>query len=390
MQKVKYLCGKINKEEWSGVLFYSVEGSIRDPANMILTAEDVFLMDKGSSGYTNYSFNDPKLAEYVMSDDYNMNWKIGHIHSHHSMRVFFSGTDTDEIYDNSEFHNYYLSLIVNNFMDREAKIAFRGTIPDTEFTYQARDEDGEFYPLSTILRAKDKVFVINCDIEIADNSVAVPDSFAARVTEILDIKDGKEADRLKEYYFGKEVDSKAPYQLNNGQGRGGFMQGWDDHYESSSRSQQYQQRQQQSVEMDPDEDPTPEDFLAYCLRTGTAPKSSQNLDPLQNVDAALCDVLDKKMDIKKLVMYINDNIEAMYRRFYGVAIATHPKFYEDVLKDCLSTLEEYASSEPKYKPFVVLFTKHHKAITKKINTDTENAKPRSNSSGRNIRNVRYR
>lgn len=43
--------------------------------------------------------------------------RIGHIHSHNTMGVFFSGTDWGELEDNAPNHNYYLSLIVNNFMD---------------------------------------------------------------------------------------------------------------------------------------------------------------------------------------------------------------------------------------------------------------------------------
>lgn len=355
MQKVKYLCGKINKEEWSGVLFYSVEGSIRDPANMVMTAEDVFLMDKGSAGYTNYSFNDPKLAEYVMSDSYNMNWKIGHIHSHHSMRVFFSGTDQDEIYENSEFHNYYLSLIVNNFMDREAKIAFRGTIPAQEFSYQARDEDGEFYPLSTTVRARDKVFVVDCVIEVADNSVTVSDDFAARVTEIINVKDAKEADHLKEKYFGKD-DDRVPTSYN---GNKSFANGWD-----WPKNGALNVRQQQQAPPE-EEDPTPEDFLAFCVRMGGKPKHTENLDPLQNVDAALCDVIDKKADMKVLANYIHNNIEELYRRMFGTSISAHPRFYEDILNDCLSVLEEYVAAEPKYKPLATVFNRHYKTMQKK-------------------------
>lgn len=55
--QIKYLCDKISQVEWSGVLFYSVKGNINDPENMVLTTEDILLMDKGSSGYTEYNLD---------------------------------------------------------------------------------------------------------------------------------------------------------------------------------------------------------------------------------------------------------------------------------------------------------------------------------------------
>ena len=48
--------------------------------------------------------------------DVRSQWKVGHIHSHNVMRVFFSGTDMDELHDNAPSHNFYVSLIVNNLL----------------------------------------------------------------------------------------------------------------------------------------------------------------------------------------------------------------------------------------------------------------------------------
>ena len=61
--KLKYLCKLIPKEEWSGVLFYEVEGSIKDPSSFKVHLKDVYPMNKGTAGFTSYEL-DEKLIEY--------------------------------------------------------------------------------------------------------------------------------------------------------------------------------------------------------------------------------------------------------------------------------------------------------------------------------------
>ena len=63
--KIRYLNSQIVKDEWSGVLFYSTEGSIKDPANMQITLQDVFPMNKGNGTYTEY-IHDETIVEYMM------------------------------------------------------------------------------------------------------------------------------------------------------------------------------------------------------------------------------------------------------------------------------------------------------------------------------------
>lgn len=119
-----------NQTEWSGILLYEVmSGDVDNPEEFVLYAHELIPMDVGSSGYTEYEF-DP-------SDEYSFEriatalekgMKIGHIHTHHSMGTFFSGTDMSELHDNAPNHNFYLSLIVDykNHGDWMAKVAIDG------------------------------------------------------------------------------------------------------------------------------------------------------------------------------------------------------------------------------------------------------------------------
>jgi hypothetical protein len=45
-------------------------------------------------GFTSYDL-DNRFIDYLMEDPKRMKFKVGHIHSHNIMSVFFSGTDME-------------------------------------------------------------------------------------------------------------------------------------------------------------------------------------------------------------------------------------------------------------------------------------------------------
>lgn len=123
-----YLCGRIYEVEWSGILLYNTRGEIGE--DLEITLEHIYLMNKGTATYTEFEA-DESIVSFLMKNPQYFDCKKGLIHSHNSMNVFFSGTDLDELYSNAEFHNYYLSVIVNNKHEICAKIAQKGTTVDT-------------------------------------------------------------------------------------------------------------------------------------------------------------------------------------------------------------------------------------------------------------------
>ena len=212
LHKIQYLCRAIARTEWSGVLLYTVTGSIKRPKSVKIILKDIIPMQKGSAAYTEYSFNEKKRDtsghEDRMIDYFNANpkvleenWRVGHIHSHNVMEVFFSGTDMEELEENSASHDFYLSLIVNNWMDFKAKIAFRGTI-DTEVpvAYEALDETGKPYTLSKsqLKVKKEKVFIYDCDIKAPiEKELSLDETFCNNVTEIIEKAKVEEEERKK-------------------------------------------------------------------------------------------------------------------------------------------------------------------------------------------------
>lgn len=159
--QITYLCRKISDVEWSGVLFYTTEGEFGTPGFTCI-GQGLFLMDIGSSAYTEYS-PDSDLVQFMMKNPKYLDMNKGHIHSHNSMSVFFSGTDSGEIHDNSAFHNIYLSLIVNNSNDMVAKICFRATQEESTITYQ--DPSGEKKTRKVEVDNPGVVFEHDCEIQ---------------------------------------------------------------------------------------------------------------------------------------------------------------------------------------------------------------------------------
>jgi proteasome lid subunit RPN8/RPN11 len=184
--KIDYLCQSINKVEWSGVMFYSVKGSIRDFTEVELTVEDIYPMDMGDAAATGYELGE-EFVEYRMDNPETLGWKIGMIHSHHHMKAYFSATDMEELDDNTEFHNYYLSLVVNNHGALVAKVAFRGDING----YGCKDEKGEEWTLK-LSKERQVMFTFDCKILSPRVLTKVPTDFTKRTGQIIADKKRKE------------------------------------------------------------------------------------------------------------------------------------------------------------------------------------------------------
>lgn len=192
LHQIQYLCKNIPKVEWSGALFYTTEGSIEKPGTFKITLKTILPLDMGSAAYTEYHLDD-RFIDFIEEDfEERCTWKLGHIHSHNVMGVFFSGTDMAELNDNAPAHNFYLSLIVNNYMDFIAKVAFIGEAKKDikQVPYTAKNVDGHDY----IIEKQDfevntqKLFIYDCDIDTPKNEILVSDQFSAQVAKIMEPK----------------------------------------------------------------------------------------------------------------------------------------------------------------------------------------------------------
>lgn len=166
--------------EWSGVLIYSItSGSLNDIENCVITVDDMILMNIGTSGYTEYEFN--KEDDYSFDtycDALEAGKKLGHIHTHHSMKAYFSGVDVSELHENAPNHAFYLSLIVNyqDYTNWVAEIAIAGIEEKTGKIYRKSsflnktdlEEKNEYEEIDL---KEEVLYRIPCEITVAANPI---------------------------------------------------------------------------------------------------------------------------------------------------------------------------------------------------------------------------
>ncbi len=147
--------------EWSGLIFYDSEGSIADPANLKLKVTDFHLLDIGTAGYTEFKL-DTNLFDIYDAKPHLMGKAYGLMHSHHSMKAFFSGTDSGNLHESAEFFEYYLSLIVNHSGDFVAKVSVEGMHKATGIM-STKGSRGQYIDVPYTVEEK-CIFVHDCNI----------------------------------------------------------------------------------------------------------------------------------------------------------------------------------------------------------------------------------
>jgi hypothetical protein len=182
--KIKYLCKNINTVEWSGSIFYrfiSDNPTLSDVTTLDIEVVDIIPLDKGTTGFTEYNF-DSRVVSYMTEMDY-FDLKIGHCHSHHEMKTFFSGTDMSELNDNSEFIKPYLSLIVNNHHTFSCKLAFRVEAEPVLYKYQ--DVNGNWQAMMSKTDDAIKVASYDCVVAPPKSLLIVSSKFLEQFEQIM-------------------------------------------------------------------------------------------------------------------------------------------------------------------------------------------------------------
>lgn len=179
----------------------------------MLTAHKIFPMDEGSVTYTEFE-TDMGFAEF-MSENFDTmieeGWsKMGLVHSHNVMDVYFSITDTEELDENVGNHNFYLSLIVNNKGEKCAKVAYVERVSTkSTLSFSMKDDDGKWVDIDA---AEDddvieQMVTIDCAIEVESIQPDPDDWFMERVDEIK-----MEAVKRRAYEAAEKAKKKQQYK----------------------------------------------------------------------------------------------------------------------------------------------------------------------------------
>lgn len=206
LEEIKYLNNKIYDEEWSGVLFYKIIGSVEDISNLEILLVDILPMDKGSSASTSFEYNEDFL-KYLDSNPELEDCKHGLIHSHNKMATFFSGTDISELEDNTKFHNFYLSVVSNNKLELIGKLCFIGKPIIKDIEYSVKNERGSIFNMIFKKKEepKEEVLSFDCDIELPKN-ILLSESFIEKVEDVC---------KPKTVYYNKYNNYNNSYKYSN-------------------------------------------------------------------------------------------------------------------------------------------------------------------------------
>lgn len=216
-EKIRHLCSVVHEVEWSGVLFYKKEGSFENN-DLKITCVDIFPMDIGSSGFTDFD-DTPDIAAYRCEHLELLNEGIyeGLIHSHAVMKAFFSGTDTNTLLEEGTDRNHFVSLIVNNAGNYVAAVTRRikqevhavaHIVYTTRTHYNSWDDidiplnDGE-----TVEKDKEETKTIEC-VEWYDLNITKEDAdndFNEIDNRLSAIKEAKAKKAYQSPYYGSSL-----------------------------------------------------------------------------------------------------------------------------------------------------------------------------------------
>lgn len=211
-EKIRYLLRKFPSTEWSGVLFYSHEGSFEE-GNLTITCRDIYPMDLGNATFTQFSMSED-VAAYIANNIDLFECDLGLIHSHHSMSAFFSGTDLSTLQSEGSDTSCFVSLIVNNAGTYCAavtrKIQTEQEIRNIGFSYEffgegtvaSVDPASNVYPQSV----KDtyiEYFMMDIDRQTVNNPL---DYLDVRFDEIAQRKKEEEASKAHVNIYTKDSD----------------------------------------------------------------------------------------------------------------------------------------------------------------------------------------
>ena len=123
IKDIQTICNRIPNKEWSAILFYDIlQGSMDNPNELVLEVVYIWVMAVGSEAHVTFEYDEDWIKVFQHYPELE-SMKMGIIHSHANMSVFHSHIDMKELSDNCGMYDYYLSLVTNNNIEFDCKIA---------------------------------------------------------------------------------------------------------------------------------------------------------------------------------------------------------------------------------------------------------------------------
>lgn len=215
-EKIRYLIRKFPSTEWSGILFYTHQGTFEDK-DLAITCQDIFPMDLGTSGWTEFKMSED-VAAYMAENIELFDCEMGLIHSHHLLGAFFSGQDNQMLQQEGEDTNCFVSLIVDTKGTYKARIT-RKIQTKSEVIVRNLGKSYEFFgegaksvssetSESTKVVDKEVIEYFDLDVErhIVNNSL---DYLDRRFDEIQKNKENIRRSKKDAFYYGVDKFEKS-------------------------------------------------------------------------------------------------------------------------------------------------------------------------------------
>ena len=195
---IRTFCNALPSNEWSGVLFYKVNGSFKDK-NLEIICEDIFLMDIGTPTFTEFEFTNPDIASYLADHPDLMDCYQGLIHSHDSMTAFFSGQDVNTLAIEAKDTVNFVSLIVNDAGVYVAAITRQKIIDETVSAIGNYTFFGIRIPVKVPSKKQQRIETeyIECEVEKEEDEVENSDY----LTRLVSLNDSKSCYRDKKQSY---------------------------------------------------------------------------------------------------------------------------------------------------------------------------------------------
>ncbi len=177
-RKIREWCYHFPTKEWSGTLFYTVEGSFEDNS-LIITCKDIYVSDIGSATYTEFDHSADIVTYQAMNDL--LDCYTGLIHSHNQMATFFSGTDRNTLIEEGMDMPHFLSLIVNNVGVYTAKITRRVSLQTSKITYPTFGGESKSEEVESTINEYLEAFPLEIDVQ---EDTSIRDEVTQRIKEI--------------------------------------------------------------------------------------------------------------------------------------------------------------------------------------------------------------
>lgn len=177
-RKIREWCYHFPTKEWSGTLFYTVEGSFEDNS-LVITCKDIYVSDIGSATYTEFDHSADIVTYQAMNDL--LDCYTGLIHSHNQMATFFSGTDKNTLIEEGMDMPHFLSLIVNNVGVYTAKITRRVSLQTSKITYPTFGGESKSEEVESTINEYLEAFPLEIDVQ---EDTSIRDEVVQRIKEI--------------------------------------------------------------------------------------------------------------------------------------------------------------------------------------------------------------